>query len=334
MATGLIPVIAHSYAFILDWIIEFIGKIFKLNQQEWFKIVKWIFYYIIKIGIVYYFVYALSAFIFFPLSYQLHGDGCRAIEISNKAGYAIAVTFIIIYAIFNIPDELLVLGRKLGEVTIYTDIIFSPFLGILKEFADIGKFGPLYAIPFLGTPMLEAYHIAVGVISTLTYTGVEELSMFNCDHPKIREELTGIVENWYKPEFAVLKEFILNYGIGKKITRQDKNGKMVTEYKSTLMEVLAIGLSPKLQKHYKCLVDNMAFWEKIYKKDAQEYYAGSLATKGFCFGLKVIQGFANLFDSLGGPERVANMIKTGNIAGIGGFIAFIVCMILVFIGVW
>lgn len=322
LISGILPVIAHSYEYILEWSLKKIGEITKLNNYKVYDIIIWILTFIIRIAISYYFVYALSSFIIFPIVYSLKDKLCPSLTTSNKFGKIIAIVFIIIYAIFNIPDEFLLIFTYLSDISPYLEIIFKPLSGVLQQFADIGKFAPIYAIPFVGTPFLEGYHVAVTTVTTLLKSGIDIVADYNCNNKEQKEKMGKMLINISKnPE---LRNFISNYHL------------------KILTKILPIGLISNLNNYYKCKTDELPFWEKfsIFKKPGGEfydfnnfspskYYIAEYTTKGFCFALDLIRAISGMIDSIGGSEQIANMIKSGNMAGVGAFIAFIICFILV-----
>ena len=72
---------------------------------------------------------------------------------------------------------------------------------------------------------------------------------------------------------------------------------------------------------------NMPFWDRG-GEIAGKYYIAKYATNGFCFALRFMNVISGVLDSIGGSSQIANMIKTGNVAGIISFFVFIICIIL------
>lgn len=316
LISGILPVIAHGYEYILEWSLKKLGSLFGIANNKAYVIFIWILTFILRILIIYYFVYAITTFIIFPIIYSKKDKLCSSFQLSNKFGWIVALVFIIIYAIFNIPDELLSMLRYLGKLTPYVNVIVSPLSGVLQEFADVGKYAGIYAIPFVGTPFLEGYHTAISFATSLLKQGVDFISQYNCDDDDQRRKLGRFIKS--APNNPELKDWIKSYNAG------------------VLVEILPIALIPELYNRYKCKVDNLPFWEKInpFNKEASEFYTAKYASQGFCFALNIIRGLSGMLDSIGGSEQIANMIKSGNMAGVGAFIAFIICFILVLLNVF
>ena len=70
----------------------------------------------------------------------------------------------------------------------------------------------------------------------------------------------------------------------------------------------------------------MTFFEKFGEK-AGKFYAAKYSSKGFCFALRIISVISGVLDYIGGSSEIANIIKTGNMAGIFGFMALIIAVI-------
>ena len=94
-----------------------------------------------------------------------------------------------------------------------------------------------------------------------------------------------------------------------------------------LINTVIIGLIPEELKKYECKYNNMPFFEK-FGTTAGKYLLAKYSANGFCFALKFIHAVSNIFDSMGGSMQIANMIKTGNIAGILSPIILIIIIIV------
>lgn len=308
LASGLIPVIAHAYAYALNWSLLKIGNLFNIGGSEIYKTIVFVFMFIISIVIVYYFVYATTSFVIFPIMYTYFDDVCKGIKKSNNIGWWVALFFIIIYGIFNIPNFLLNIIDDATKLNIILKVIIDPILGLLDNFANVGKFIGIYAIPFLGTPFLEGYHLAVSLISTGIKDVTDMSTLYSCDNEESRKKL-GLILRKSNKEGSPIRDWIVSYKA------------------EDLIDVVIIGLIPKLFNYYECQVKNMPFWDRG-GEIAGKYYIAKYATNGFCFALRFMNAISGVLDSIGGSSQIANMIKTGNIAGIISFFVFIICIIL------
>ncbi len=86
LASGLIPVIAHAYAYVLNWSLLKIGGLFNIGGSEIYKKIVFVIMFIVNLGIVLAFVYATTSFISFPLMYTYFDDVCKGIKKSNGIG--------------------------------------------------------------------------------------------------------------------------------------------------------------------------------------------------------------------------------------------------------
>lgn len=216
-----------------------------------------------------------------------------------------ALSFIIIYGIFSIPDEILYLSRLFADTNTYGAVFLTPLLGLLKEFADTGKFAGLYAIPYVGTPFLESYHFGLEMASSLVVDGVNLVKNYNCADEMSMKRLGIYLLNWQR--MPMIADNVRSYNLQHTI------------------EVLAIQLIPELKKCYQERYETLPFWQKI----SDEYLVSKYAFNGFCTALDLVSAVAGVINSMGGSEQIANYMKTGNVAGvISLFLAPIIALIM------
>ncbi len=313
MASGLIPVVAHTYGYMLDWAIGAAGGLLGIGGNRYFKAAKYIIMFIVSIAIIYYFVYALTSFMSFPIVYAKTDKICDSIISSNNVGWWVALFFIIVYGLFNIPNFILNVGLEASNLNFIIGAIIQPVLGILENFANIGKFAAIYAIPFVGTPFLDGYHIAVGLIATAIKEGVDATELFSCNNLALKKKL-GMALRSLTEKGSPLHDWVISYHAEK------------------IIDSVIIGLIPELYNNYECKVNNMVFWQK-FGNTAGKFYAAKYGSEGFCFALRLMQGIAGVLDNLGGSSQLANMIRTGNMGGLIGLIVFIICIILALFGI-
>lgn len=315
LISGLLPVIAHVYDYILLWTIRKFGSLLGIDNNNIFKLFTWSFSFVLRIFIVYFFVYAFTSFAMLFLFYNYYGDVCKTMKTSNLLGYIVSITFIIIYGIFNIPDELLLLFNEGMKINTFAATFGQPLGGLLQQIADVGKWTPIYAIPIVGTPILTSYHFAVSTIATALYDSTSYMQLFNCDNKQVMEKMGKMFECYDK--FPPLKDLAKSYHL------------------ENFFKMVAIGLIPKKKEYYKCLAEKQPFWEKlILWGNAGKYYTATSAVSVLCTVLAIIKGFNTMLSNeIGGSLQLANMIKTGSLAGIGGVIALLISIILVFFGI-
>lgn len=308
--SGLIPILSYAYTYLLEWLTK------KFNVSNYYILTFiWIILFILKIFIIYFFVYTISSYILFPLIYYFYNNLCKTLNIANTFGFIMAITYIIIYGLFSIPDEILNFATYLGDLTLYTQLITTPFLSLIQEFVNYGKYAGIYAIPFLGTPFISGYHTAINLLVIILKEGIDFIANYNCDDQEMIENMGKMILNWDK--ITVLKDWVKSYHL------------------ENIMKILPISMIPEINEYYKCEVDNLPFWEKYnpFNEKASEYYASQYALKGFCLGLNLVRFLSGLFDSMGGSMQIANMIKTGNIAGfLTILLAPIIALIMWFAG--
>ena len=335
MFSGLVPVFAHLMGFLLEKGIHWISGNF-LKDSKIFKIIMDIIQIVIKIGIVYLFTWAYSTFFVYPLAYLKTQDSCISLSAAQQIGYYVALVFIIIYIIFNTPDFLIAVSSKVASKIAYMSPFTKFLFRILKNASDWFKWAGLYAIPFVGTPFLEGYQMAVSIASTGAVDGSNLIDQqFSCDRP---EEISTIFE-------CILK-FTKSSGESAKMSDHPecKQNMMIydefAEYVKNnnlqeMIEIADIYFNTAKKTWYKLKVEQMTFWQKLspFNSIAAHYYMSESIGKGFCYTLDIIKGINEFLGTeIGGSAALANMIDTGNIAGVGGILTFLICLIIMLFG--
>ena len=127
----------------------------------------------------------------------------------------------------------------LNKANIILKVIIDPILGLLDNFANVGKFIGIYAIPFLGTPFLEGYHLAVSLISTSIKEVTDMSTLYSCDNEESRKKL-GLILRKSNKEGSPIRDWIVSYKA------------------EDLIDAVIIGLIPKLFNYYECQVKKYA----------------------------------------------------------------------------
>ncbi len=314
--SGLLPVMAHSYSYILTWALDKLAYFFGYADSYVFIVIRWIITFSLRIGIIYFFLFTVTTLIALPILYISKGHKmCAAVNTSSKIAYWVTILFILSYGIMEIPNELLALARATSSVSIYSKIIIAPLSGILEQFANIGKFGWLYAIPIIGTPIIEGYHTAISAVVEIVYETANNLAELDCRDEKTMTQVGKILKNWRN--IPSLKDIIVSYSL------------------QTVADVLPIALIKSVNERKKCEIENMPFLERYspFNNEAAEYYTANLAKTGFCFGLDVVRAFTGVMDSMGASLQISDMIKSGSIGGAIAYETFFITMILALLGI-
>lgn len=317
MVSGLMPIIARSYSYLLDWSLRKFGEMAGISDNRFYKSFIFVVTFILSIFIIYYFVYASTALITFPVFYKRFGKACRAVKSSDTIGFWVSIFFIILYGILNVPNIITNLIEDATKINKAFEAILNPFISTFRNFANEGKFLPFYAIPFIGTPFLSGYGMAIDISSRAIIDDLGFASTFDCNkNPKeIADLLMGRTKSVGGREWGtIIRNLVREYNAGE------------------LVKMISIGLDKNKLDNYKCHVENMPFWKK-FGGIAMEYNMAKATSDGFCFGLKFISAINNFLKSLGGSDQIANIIKTGNISGMVSLLVFIICFILAMLNI-
>jgi hypothetical protein len=160
--------------------------------------------------------------------------------------------------------------EKIASSSYTLSTVVSPTIKTLEQIANISKFSPFYAIPILGTPIYEAYHVAISSTMSIIYSAVTSstgmVTDTNDEFKKILENYQGILED-YK-NVPGINEYITSYGVDK------------------IMDILGYLSNPKKRDLYeRLIVENDIHWYNFL------FYSLPLGTT---FG-KAIQFVVNLF---------------------------------------
>lgn len=317
MISGLMPIIARAYSYLVDWSLKKLGELIGIGNNKYYQSFVFIITFLVSLFIVYYFVYATTAFTTFPLVYTRTDNVCKSIQTSNDVGWWVAIFFIIFYGILNIPNIFTNIIEDATKINVAFEAILNPFISTFRNFANEGKFAPFYAIPFVGTPFLSGYGMAIDISSQAVVDGLGFASKYNCkeNSTELANLLMGKTRSIGGAEWgSIIRNIVREYNA------------------EELVKMISIGLDEKKLEDYKCHVDNMPFWQK-FGKISTEYYMSKTTAQGFCFGLRFINAIDKFLKSIGGSDQIANIIKTGNLSGMVSLIVFIICIILAMLNI-
>ncbi len=308
--SGLLTVVAHLYEFALEWILDVIGSITTIDQYTIYKIIKWIFVFIIRIFIIYFFIYASSAFIAYPFAHWYKGSYCEGIQSANWVGFIVAIVFIIIYGIMNIPDEITALVKSIGGLSDITKLIVNPLVGFLDEVIDTGKYIFLYPIPGLGA-VFEGYFFGVDFTTSSIKKTEAYTKPYDCETEEGKNKIRRLLKLW--ENYPGISEQVANFHL------------------EDIMEAVKIRFNDKDFAKLQCDYENLPVWNRYNPFHALtgKYFLANYGTGGFCFVLQVIKTITGMIGKIGGPNQVANMIKSGSVAGVFSIIALLIMFILI-----
>lgn len=310
LLTGLLPLFAHTYSYSINYIFQLIGNLFNLQDSTIWYLFTTIIYYILNFLIVYFTIYITTAYVLFPLIYKRRGTICLGLEDGSFYGFWVSLFFILIYALMNIPNQIVVSANQVANLTVYSRVAIRPIIGVLQDFVNLGKYIPFYSIPIIGTPFLSGYHTGVDIASNILYDGVNVAAQYNCDNEKAMFTMGMLFKDWRK--YPYLTDFVK------------------TKKLEGVFDVLPIAMIPELKERYKCYVENLSYLEKFnpFDSTAAKYYMSEGAFNGFCFAMNIITAFSNVLKSIGSSEDVALTIKDGSVAGLFSVFVFFICLIM------
>ena len=331
LASGLAPFIAHCFGYIFNiTTLSILSYFYPKNHKATLK-VKLITYFIksiswvIKHTSIILFIWITSSYMIFPWLYKNKNDYCNSGKASINIGFWIMFIYILFYGSLNIGDFFLNIAQvivDLKEIPIPIKAFLEPSIQTSKRTWDISKFGPLYAIPFVGEFFLfihEYLEVIIGII----YQIIGEIKQFNCDDKNsissIASILTGlddILSQQSKGKTSKITNIPTKMLFGSEIA-QIKNYKL-----EQMIKVLRRGFDDKYLKTSGKPLPLLKGTE--WELGGFNRWSSSLFTSFFCQFLEMMNDIIDLIFEIGTENEVINMIKTGNFAGfIAAFTMFI-----------
>lgn len=320
LVSGFIPLLCYIYSDLLVYSIKYIINILGLNYipllDKFVSLIGFIIRYLAVIIVLYY----LTILVVLPRTYLKNYNYCGSYEVSKKIAYTITLIYGITYYIGNIPN---IIEKLIIDITSYgtgdptkgpllLTTWLDPILTTVIEPLDEAKFAPFFAIPIVGTPLMEGYHGIIDVFIAALYYAFDQTQDFSCDNPKEVSALAEVLKNWKL--IPPLKEIVLTHDL------------------QPIIEVAITGFDKNISNNLKLEIDKMPWYKKynLFVNDVYKYYSGKYFKNMICFLFDALHATDNELNNVGNEEDVANMIKVGNVSGSLSTIAFIVIIILTF----
>jgi hypothetical protein len=193
MIIGVVPVWAHVFGcYIKKGICWLFGT--ALNEGGFIGMLLRYTMYAITFFIVGIFVYSLTGVAFFMLLFNKKQHFCSSMVIARYIALTLTAIFIIIYALFALPDFAGQIGlHAQNNSPIFVGAILTPLLNAVEWLADTGKFMIFYIIPIFGELLLSEQDVTSRTVKFL-YTFFGEMKDIGCEKKEFDIALIGMLE--------------------------------------------------------------------------------------------------------------------------------------------
>lgn len=280
MIIGIVPVWAHVFGcYIKKGICWLFGS--TINSGGFTGMILKYIMYAISFLIVGIFVYSLTGIAFFILLFNKKQHFCSSVIIARYIALTLTTIFIVIYALFALPDFAGQIGLKAqNKSPIFVGAILTPILNTIEWVADTGKFALFYLIPILGELMLAEQDMISYAVEYL-YIFFNEMKDIGCNNDQFDIALIGMLEYF---ETTIGCTFVQEHNLKRvvelifytfedKIRKITNNGKwglaQIIENKnnfSASQHAMATNLHNKIQNLKSCQTDDMKKQIDEFKK--------------------------------------------------------------------
>lgn len=281
------------------------------------------FFFFLKLGFTFIFIFTSSAGLILPLFwFRTDGDTCKSLNLAYYVGLVITVIYFIFYGLFLNTVDTLVNAYFFASSLLPTFLKAFPdmLLSAIKNSFDEAKLGPFYAIPILGQILL-VYHQGIESIVLMLKSVLDYQSLYDCDGGRKEDNIKRMV----KDINSNYVQGTLSYqGMIKTLKTYIKQFKMEGFFK-----LLNISFNEQYERNnpYTKAMEE-PWYQRIFNKDFWNLYVSSSARWLICSLLGFGIATDKFIDEMNGPLGVANMIKTGNIAGVFTALAYFIIIIL------
>jgi len=277
------------------------------------------------------FVYTISAMLIIPIFFYRTQSRCKSLNLGHYVGLTIAFIYFLFYGVFLnsidgvINTYLFFSGLMPNFLRFLPDFLAT----IVKESWDETKLAPFYSIPIFGQIIMVYHHtIEVGLIYLKEF--LDQESKYGCDnslkYKNLQELLASIVYKNKKND----REGYVN-DISRTQPRDSYTTSMMREfikYFNLEPSVFLANIGFNEDEKYESGYESKPYFEKAFDANYWDWRASWFVKAMTCLVLQ-FGGITNLFiDEMNGPLSVANMIKTGNIAGMFTATAYFIIIVL------
>lgn len=198
MVIGILPIWAHVFGcYIKKGICWLFGT--ALNSGGFTGMILKYIMFAITFLVVGIFIYSITGIAFFMLLFNKKQNFCSSVVIARYIALTLTAIFIIIYALFALPDFSGQIGLKAqNNSPIFVGAILTPILNATEWLADTGKFTLFYIIPILGEIMLAEQEVLSYAVEFL-YIFFAEMKNIGCGKDGFDIALIGLLEYFETP---------------------------------------------------------------------------------------------------------------------------------------
>jgi hypothetical protein len=292
------------------------------------------FFFLLKIGFTFTFVFTASAGLILPIFwYRTEGDMCRSMNLSYYVGLVVTVIYFIFYGLFLNTVDALVSAYFFSSsfFPLFMKAVPDALLATIKDAWDESKLLPFYAIPIVGQVLL-GYHEAIQVALIYLKSFLDQQSQYDCDggerEENIKKVFAGLVYKNKKDDKGGYVSDVSKAQLGDNFIISMVR-EVIKDFKlNSLVRLMNISFNENTQNELK--FSQIPWYKKIFTSEYWDWYSSGAAKGLICnlLGFGVVT--REFIDDMNGPLGVANMIKTGNIAGVFTAIAYFIILILAF----
>ncbi|GAF71517.1 unnamed protein product, partial [marine sediment metagenome] len=323
------------------------------------KLIEKIVHFIIRlitIGITFLFVWATASLVISPWFFSYAHNYCGSGLAAKDVGVWIAGFYIFIYILYEIPDFFIDRAQALVDIAedpLIVKGIAGPTLQSARRTWDIIKYGGLYLIPFFGQLMLQ-YHEIIEESIGLLYEAIAAIDTFQCNDKKTANGLCSLLTGLQETLSGVRKENGRVFKNNLKKKGSDKGKEILKEKEAASSEILAtLGnkeLIPIVKNYHLSPLINLlqrGFCDSAIKESGKKipelegtkwdtstrggqfnrWSAGTM-TSVFCQFTEAVDDVQKVLGEVGTEDQIIDMIKTGNVAGMGASGLLVIFFIL------
>lgn len=332
LVSGLLPVIASIFASLfnstvfalLDRMTQSSSPIARVMRIV-LKVIGWL----LSNFSVLFIVWALSGYIIFPWLYGRASKFCESALVARSIGWWTMVLFMVVYGSLNLVDAVITITQSLtAEMPGIFDATLSPSLMAFKEIWDISKFGLLYLVPGV-----DFYHMLIEQAIYALFTAATELQILDCSDPAKAGQLCDLMTKLRdqsttgRPKTAIpTTQAGLNGLIGQIALAPART--FINNYKmGPALELLSVGFCDKAALAEKLNLKQDPTGDGRYVSGSFNRWSSGLFSSFFCQMIEAVNDMMGTIYDVGSDDQIANMIKTGNFAGMVSGTYFIIMVI-------
>ena len=292
----------------------------------------------------------------FSFAHNYCGSGLAAKDI----GAWVAGAYIIVYILYEIPDFFIDKTQTLvniAEDPLIVKGVAGPILQSARRTWDIIKYGGLYMIPGIGSLMLQ-YHEIIEESFGLLYGAIAAIDTFQCADKKtaigLCPLLSGLQETLSASHVRKIKENSRDTKNNFKKKGAEKGKEILKEKEAASSEILATIRNKELvpivkDYHLSPLIDLLqrgfcdiaikdpgkkipelkgTKWDTSTRKGTFNRWSAGTMTSIFCQFTEAVDDVQKVLGEVGTEDQLIDMVKTGNVAGMGAAGVLVIFFIL------